>query len=119
MPTTAILPDSCLCTRCISSAKLWPSIVCSLGLWVCASTRPVCVSIQHDAAGIFVDYLYELAGVFPCIWAAIQSRCEELGGVDWEWQSADASMGKARLGGMQSVAIRPTEGSREPSAAFS
>ena len=25
--------------------------------------------------------------------------CEELGGVDWEWQSADCSMGKARLGG--------------------
>ena len=62
---------------------------------------------------------WESAGVFPCIWAAIQSRCEELGGVDWEWQSADASMGKARLGGMQSVAIRPTEGSREPSAVFS
>ena len=25
--------------------------------------------------------------------------CEELGGVDWEWQSADCSMGKARFGG--------------------
>ena len=39
------------------------------------------------------------AGVLPRIWAAIQCRCEELGGVDWQWQSADASMGKARLGG--------------------
>lgn len=38
-------------------------------------------------------------GLFSMIWAAIQSRCEEVGGVDWEWQSADASMGKARLGG--------------------
>ena len=26
----------------------------------------------------------------------------ELGGVDWEWQSADCSMGKARLGGRHS-----------------
>ena len=25
--------------------------------------------------------------------------CEELGGVDWEWQAADGAMGKARLGG--------------------
>lgn len=38
-------------------------------------------------------------GLFPRIWAVIQSRCQELGGVDWEWQSADTSMGKARLGG--------------------
>ena len=62
---------------------------------------------------------WESTGVFPRIWAAIQSRCEELGGVCWEWQSADASMGKARSGGMQSVAIRPTEGSLEPSAVSS
>ena len=62
---------------------------------------------------------WESIGVFPRIWAAIQSRCEELGGVCWEWQSADASMGKARSGGMQSVAIRPTEASLEPSAVFS
>ena len=25
--------------------------------------------------------------------------CEELDGVDWEWQSADGAMGKARFGG--------------------
>lgn len=60
---------------------------------------------------------WESAGVFPGIWAVIQSRCEELGGVEWEWQSADASMGKARSGGMQSVGIQRTEGSLEPSAA--
>ena len=33
------------------------------------------------------------------IWAVVVERCEELGGVDWEWQSADTAMGKARLGG--------------------
>ena len=27
-------------------------------------------------------------------------ECEELGGVDWEWQAADGAMGKARLGGI-------------------
>ena len=42
---------------------------------------------------------WESAGVFPRVWAVIQTRCDELGGVDWEWQSADASVGKARLGG--------------------
>jgi len=25
-------------------------------------------------------------------------ECEELGGVDWEWQAADCALGKARLG---------------------
>jgi putative transposase len=38
--------------------------------------------------------------VIDQIWAALVSDCEELGGVDWEWQSADGAMGKARLGGI-------------------
>lgn len=42
---------------------------------------------------------WEACGLFPRIWAVIQTRCEELGGVDWEWQSADTAMGKARMGG--------------------
>ena len=33
------------------------------------------------------------------IWAVLIEQCQELGGVNWEWQSADCSMGKARLGG--------------------
>jgi hypothetical protein len=35
-------------------------------------------------------------------------RCDELGGVKWEWQAADGAMGKARLGGTSSAATRPT-----------
>ena len=42
---------------------------------------------------------WEECGVFLRIWAVIQSYCQELGGVNWEWQSADAAMVKARLGG--------------------
>ena len=38
-------------------------------------------------------------GVFERIWAALVEECEELGGVNWEWQAADTAMGKARLGG--------------------
>ena len=37
--------------------------------------------------------------VLEGIWAVLVEGCEELGGVDWEWQSVDCSMGKARLGG--------------------
>ncbi len=32
-------------------------------------------------------------------WAILVEECEELGGVDWEWQAADGMLGKARLGG--------------------
>jgi len=39
-------------------------------------------------------------GVFERIWAVLIENCEELGGVDWEWQSADGAMGKARFGGI-------------------
>jgi putative transposase len=38
-------------------------------------------------------------GLFGRIWALIVEECDELQAVDWEWQSADTSMGKARWGG--------------------
>ena len=41
-------------------------------------------------------------GVFERIWAVLVEECEELGGVDWQWQSADGAMGKARFGGRKS-----------------
>ncbi len=34
-------------------------------------------------------------GIFEEIWRQLLLRCESLGGIDWEWQSADGSMGKA------------------------
>src|SRR5262252_7671734 len=46
-------------------------------------------------------------GVFERLWATLVDHCAELGGVDWEWQSADTMMGKARLGGTLSAAIPP------------
>jgi putative transposase len=45
-------------------------------------------------------------GFFETLWALLLSECEELGGVDWQWQSADASMGKARFGGRKSAPTR-------------
>ena len=38
-------------------------------------------------------------GVLELIWEKLIDECEELGGVNFEWQAADAAMGKARLGG--------------------
>jgi putative transposase len=45
------------------------------------------------------------SGVFKKIWAVLIGNCEGLGGVNWEWQSADCAMGKARFGGMMSAPI--------------
>jgi len=42
-------------------------------------------------------------GVLDRIWAALVEDCEELGGVEWEWQAADGAMGKARFGGTSSA----------------
>lgn len=39
-------------------------------------------------------------GVLDRIWAALVEECEELGGVEWEWQAADGAMAKARFGGI-------------------
>ncbi len=46
-------------------------------------------------------------GVFERIWATLVGHCAELGGVEWEWQSADTMLGTARLGGTSSAAIPP------------
>jgi len=45
-------------------------------------------------------------GVFEAIWAELIQHCDDLGGVQWQWQSADAAMGKARFGGTTSVPTR-------------
>ncbi len=47
-------------------------------------------------------------GLFKRIWALIVEECDELQGVDWEWQAADACMGKARFGGAISARTRRT-----------
>jgi len=38
-------------------------------------------------------------GVLGRAWAALVEECEDLGGVNFEWQVADVAMGKARFGG--------------------
>lgn len=38
-------------------------------------------------------------GVFGEVVALLINHCDELDDVEWEWQSADAAMGKARVGG--------------------
>ncbi|MBP8645661.1 MAG: IS5 family transposase, partial [Syntrophobacteraceae bacterium] len=47
-------------------------------------------------------------GIFEKIWVVLLDQCEELGGVDWEWQSVDGRMGKARFGG-DKVGKNPTD----------
>ena len=47
-------------------------------------------------------------GVLVRLWAELVRDCEELGGVDWRWQSADCVMGKARHGGARSGRTQPT-----------
>src|SRR5262249_15244950 len=50
-------------------------------------------------------------GVFVRIWATLIEHCNELVGVNWEWQAAEAMMGKARLGGITLAPIPPTAAS--------
>ena len=55
-------------------------------------------------------------GVLERLWATLVENCEELGGVDWRWQSADGAMGKARLGGTRSAPTPRIAGKMAPSA---
>jgi putative transposase len=45
------------------------------------------------------------SGLFEKIWALLVEECDELQGVQWEWQAADAAMRKARFGGARLVRI--------------
>ena len=47
-------------------------------------------------------------GVVGRLWAVLVEGCAELRGVDWQWQSFDCAMGKARHGGTGSDRTRPT-----------
>jgi transposase len=47
-------------------------------------------------------------GVLERVWAVLLHECDELGGVEWRWQAADAALGKARFGGTTSGPTRPT-----------
>ncbi len=38
--------------------------------------------------------------VFPAIWTALVKACDELHGVEFEWQAADGAMGKPVSVGM-------------------
>ena len=51
---------------------------------------------------------WQQLGLFEKLWALLVEHCEALGGVAWEWQAADCSMGKARFGGIWWVQTQRT-----------
>jgi putative transposase len=56
-------------------------------------------------------------GVLTEIWAVLVGHCQGLGDVDWQWQSADGFMGKARKGGIWSAPTPRIEPKTAPNAA--
>ena len=58
------------------------------------------------------------SGVFERMWALLVAECEELGAVQWQWQAADAAMGKARFGGALSARTPPIAGKKARNAAL-
>ena len=68
-------------------------------------------ALDGEQLGIRTFQRWVELGVLERIWAMLIEECEELGGVDWEWQSADCAMSKARFGGIQSAAT-PRIGAR-------
>lgn len=56
-------------------------------------------------------------GIFQRLWAVLIANCDELGGVNWEWQSADGALAKARFGGIVSGQTRQIAGKTARNAA--
>jgi len=57
--------------------------------------------------------------VFEAMMAILINECDELEGVEWEWQSADCAMGKTRMGGEKRGPTRPIAANPEPRRASS
>jgi putative transposase len=51
---------------------------------------------------------WQQIGLIERIWAMIVEECDDLGKVDWQWQSADTVLGKARMGGDE-IGPNPTD----------
>ncbi len=51
-------------------------------------------------------------GVFEALWAHLVEICDDLGGVDFEWQVADGCLGKAAAVGTVLAPTPPTEPKR-------
>jgi putative transposase len=45
--------------------------------------------------------------IFEKIWAILVQECDEIGGMQWQWQSADTMLGKAWFGGGKRRARTP------------
>lgn len=50
----------------------------------------------NDASVHRTQQRWEALGIFDAIWGMVLSRCQDLDSVDWDWQSADGCLGKAR-----------------------
>lgn len=50
-------------------------------------------------------------GIFERIWSLLLAECDELGLVEWDWQAADGTLGKARCGGDE-IGPNPTDRAR-------
>jgi transposase len=51
-------------------------------------------------------------GIIARLWAVLVETYDALSGVDWQWQAADAAMGKARMGGDRGGRHPPDRGQK-------
>jgi putative transposase len=56
-------------------------------------------------------------GLFKRLWAGLAQYGRKLGMADFDWQSSDTSMGKARFRGIARAPVPPIAPSRAPNAA--
>ncbi len=50
-----------------------------------------------DSSNVYRAFVrWEEKAIFDILWAILLTKCDLLQGVDWQWQSADGCLGKAR-----------------------
>ena len=50
-----------------------------------------------DSSNVYRAFVrWEKKAIFHILWAILLTKCDDLAGVDWQWQAADGCLGKAR-----------------------
>jgi transposase len=50
-----------------------------------------------DSSNVYRAFVrWDEKGIFDILWAILLTKCDDLQGVKWQWQSADGCLGKAR-----------------------
>ena len=83
--------------RCVDLSRVLNGLICRLRTGCQWNKLLACSGDDRTVHRHFQPWCQGC--MFAQLWAVLVEACDDLGGVDWPWQAADMTMGKARTAG--------------------